>query len=73
MAAASSLIGKQAEIAQASNKHLLGIKGKIINETKYTITILANNMEKTILKSQLTLKINNQQVIPKLTRPEEIK
>ena len=56
----AQLIGKHVEVVKASNKTLLGIKGKVINETKNTITLLTGNQEKKII--QLRQK-----------RPEEIK
>ncbi len=40
------LIGKHVEVVQASNKTLLGIKGKVIDETKNTITLLTGSQEK---------------------------
>jgi len=46
------LIGLEVEIA-SSNKKINGMKGKIIDETKNTITIKPNKM---ILKNQATFK-----------------
>jgi len=67
------LIGKEAEIVESKNKTMLNIKGKIINETKNTITIAVGEREKTAIKSQITLKINDKLIKPGAKRPDEIK
>lgn len=51
------LIGTTAEIIGSKNKTLIGIKGKIIEETKNTITF---DNGKKILKSHVTLKIGEE-------------
>lgn len=51
------LIGLYAEIITSSNKSLIGIRGKIINESKYTLTIRTNSKSKKILKNQVKMKI----------------
>ncbi len=48
-------IGKKAEVVDAKNKSNIGIKGKIKNETKNTIRI----NDKTLLKKNITIKIDN--------------
>lgn len=69
----SELIGLEAEIVAAKNPTLKGIKGKITDETKNTITIGT----KKILKAQVTIKmkIKNRIAIVKgeklVARPEE--
>ena len=68
------LLGKQVRIIRADNKHLEGLSGKIIDETKNTLTILTpENKEKKCIKSQVTLQWNNAEIKPKNARPEEIK
>lgn len=70
------LIGLEAEIVKAKNLSLIGIKGKIIDETRNTITIKNKKMKK-ILKEQaiFNLKIENKivQINGKLLvgRPED--
>jgi ribonuclease P protein subunit POP4 len=54
------LIGKKTEVIGAKNKSLVGIKGKIIDETKNTITIQTEKTKKKIIKTQVTIKINNE-------------
>jgi len=67
------LLGKQVRIIKADNKHLEGLSGRIINETKHTLTILTpHQKEKKIIKSQVTMQLNNTTLKPKNTRPEEI-
>ncbi len=54
------LIGLQAEIIDAKNKSLIGIKGRIINETKFTLeieTAMGIKKIKKVLKEQVTLKL----------------
>ena len=71
------LIGLDIEVVQAKNSSLIGLKGKIIDETKNTITIRKNNELKKLLKDQIivnikfpkeTIQINGKLL---LGRPEE--
>ena len=55
--ARSELIGLEAEIVEAKNKSLIGLKGLIIDETKNTIVIEKDGMAKKVIKSQVTLNI----------------
>lgn len=58
------LIGLDAEVSEATNKSLKGLKGKITDETQNTITITNKDKTRKILKSQvkITVIINNQTV-----------
>ena len=50
-------IGKKVEVIDAKNKSLVGIKGKIIDETKNIFTIEKINGEtKKLIKKQITIK-----------------
>lgn len=49
------LIGLDVEIVESKNKTLQGLKGKITDETKNTITIEGNKTRK-IMKSQIIMK-----------------
>ena len=60
------IIGLEAEIIDSKNKSNIGIKGKIIDETKSTIIIEHKNKRKRLLKNNITLKINNQTIKGKL-------
>lgn len=51
------IIGLNAEVVKAKNPSLVGIKGKIVDETKNTITIRQDSNMKKILKEQAVFKI----------------
>lgn len=51
------LIGLNIEIVKAKNPSLIGIKGKIIDESKNILTIETQNKIKKILKDQATFNI----------------
>ncbi len=52
------LIGLDIEVVDAKNKSLIGLKGKIVDETKNTFVIEVNGKEKSLLKDQVTLIID---------------
>lgn len=58
------LIGLEIEITDSANKTLIGFKGKIIDETKNTITVSAGESLKKVLKAQIVFetKIDNKKV-----------
>ena len=47
------LIGEEIEVMHSKNKSILGIKGKIIDETKETITVVQDNGKKVVLMKQI--------------------
>jgi len=49
------LIGATVKIIEATNKHDIGINGKVIDETQNTITILAKNGRKRLFKHNIVL------------------
>ena len=51
------LIGLSAEITDSKNKFNIGIKGKIIDETKTSIIIQNNDKRKRLFKKNIILKI----------------
>lgn len=57
------IIGLQAEVINSKNKSNIGIKGKIIDETKETI-IIKDKKQKRLFKNNIILKIkiNNQTI-----------
>ena len=68
------LIGEKVTIVKASNKSLEGMVGKIIDETKFTLTIEQGGKVKRVLKNGITLKLSGQTIIVGKTimkRPEE--
>ncbi len=54
----AELIGKNMEIVESRNKSLIGLKGRIIDETKNAIIIMHNGKRKMILKNHVKLVIN---------------
>lgn len=44
------LIGLEAKVVKATNPSYVGISGRVIDETKETVTILSRGEEKTIIK-----------------------
>ena len=49
------LIGLHIEVADSQNRDLIGLHGKVVEETRNTLTIQANNKEKKLVKAQVTL------------------
>lgn len=54
------LIGCNIKIIESKNHTLVGLKGKIINETQNTITLQNQRVTKKIIKNQIKIRINNQ-------------
>ena len=63
MALYSEFIGIQTQIVSSTNKSVMGLSGKIIEETKSTFTIQTNSGTKTIPKQHTSWKFANDQVI----------
>lgn len=53
----SEFIGLEAEVVEAANKDLIGLKGTIVDETKNTLVIERQHRVKKLLKNQVTLKL----------------
>ncbi|MBI1968868.1 ribonuclease P protein subunit [Candidatus Woesearchaeota archaeon] len=51
------LIGEEIIVVKAANPSLLGITGKIVDETKATIRVLRERKIKTVLKSAVAFKL----------------
>lgn len=51
----AELIGKNMEIVESKNKSLLGLKGRIIDETKNSLIIMSNGKRKMVLKSHIKM------------------
>ncbi len=51
------LIGKQAKVVESKNRKNIGIGGKIIDETKETITILGGKEKKMLLKQNIIIEL----------------
>ena len=70
----NELIGHEIKVTENNNKTCIGMMGKIINETKNTLTIrIKNKGTKQLIKDQITFKINNQIIKGKniTFRPED--
>jgi len=52
----SLLIGSYIEIEESKNRSLIGLKGKVIDQTKNTITIDTGDKTKKIILSNVRLK-----------------
>ena len=69
------LIGEEIEVVTSKNKSNLGIKGKVIDETKETITVSHDGKDVVLMKKIITFKLMKSgkivsgEVIAK--RPEE--
>ena len=50
------LIGHMIEVIEARNQDIIGIQGKVVNETKYTLQIKQKNDIKTIMKRNTTFR-----------------
>jgi ribonuclease P protein subunit POP4 len=66
-------IGKKIRIINAKNKTQQNIEGKIIDETKNTITIKTQNKTVNIIKKENIMEINGQRIDGKkiTKRPED--
>jgi len=54
-----SLIGNFIKIAESKNSSLKGIKGKVIDETKNTLTLKIQDKQIKIIKNQVKIKNEN--------------
>lgn len=69
------LIGQEIEILKSKNKDNLKLKGKIVDETKYTFKVSYQGEIKTLMKNNITFKIKKDNLIIEgktiTKRPEE--
>jgi len=56
------LLGKQVEVIQSSNRYEVGIKGLVIEDTKNTIKVRAENGVKILIKNSIVLMINDKKI-----------
>ena len=71
----NTLIGMRVEIVDALNKNLLGLSGKVIDETKNILMLETQKGIKKLIKSQITLKIGTNIIKGNhiIRRPEDIR
>ena len=71
------LIGLEIEVADSRNPYLIGLKGKIVDETRNMLVIRKDNEEIKLIKDQITIvaEINNHKIAINgallVGRPEE--
>ncbi len=69
------LVGEEIEVIHSRNLSMLGIKGRIVNETKATLVLDCKGVRKTVLKNAVTIRVvRTGRAIPGaslLRRPEE--
>ena len=51
------LVGEELEVVDSTNKADLGIKGKVVDETKATLKVEQGDKIKTLLKNNITFKL----------------
>lgn len=70
------LIGKKIEVVNSTNKQLIGLKGVVVDETKSTLTILAEGERRiSLLKAVVTFRLEETGLVISgvdiVRRPEE--
>jgi len=60
--ARNALIGETIAVAGAKNAQLTRIKGIVTDETKNMLVVQTDTGEKKIIKSQVTIEVNNKQI-----------
>jgi len=62
--AGCELIGTKISVVDATNKSLIGLEGKVMDETRNTLLIESEHKEVTLIKEQITIefKYKNQKV-----------
>ncbi len=70
-----TLIGSKMEVVDAKNKNLLGINGRIIDETKNTITVETRDGVRKLIKCEVIFKLGSKVLRGEhmVRRPEEIR
>lgn len=51
------LIGEEIEVIHSQNRSMLGMKGRIVDETKTTLVLESAKARKTLLKNSITIKV----------------
>ena len=57
----AELIGTTVTIIKSKNKTLEGVYGKVVDETKYTLTIVSDNKKKKVLKKACTFEVKTKE------------
>jgi ribonuclease P protein subunit POP4 len=69
----SEFIGNQIKIIEAKNSSLIGLEGKVINESKNMLTIDTGSKTKSLIKNQITFMFKGKKIVGEniSSRPEE--
>lgn len=72
-ARASGLIGKMARVVSSPNASLIGLSGRIVDETKNTVVVESQDRLRRVLKGAVKLDIEGTRIDGKrlLRRPED--
>lgn len=68
------LVGEEAEVVGSQNQSNLGIKGRIVDETKMTLKISQSGKIKTLMKNNVVIRLKSGKVVDGkdlVGRPEE--
>jgi ribonuclease P protein subunit POP4 len=69
------LIGEEMEVLSSHNLSNLGMKGKIVDETKFTLKIKTSKEIKTLFKKNIVFRLKNKNLVldgkDLVKRPEE--
>jgi ribonuclease P protein subunit POP4 len=67
------LVGRDLKVVDAHNNALVGITGKVVDETKSTLRVRTDRGEKTLLKEQVTIEVDGTRIEGELLtqRPEK--
>lgn len=67
------LVGRTATVVEATNNDLVGITGKVVDETKETLRLRTDRGEKTLIKEQVLLEVDGVRIQGALltARPEK--
>ena len=63
MAFTQELMGESVEVIEAKNKKMVGIKGIIRDETKKTIRVEYQGSMKTLMKKDITVRVQGRVVV----------
>ncbi|HIG92966.1 MAG: ribonuclease P protein subunit POP4 [archaeon GW2011_AR9] len=69
------LIGENIEVVQSTNQSNLGLRGKIVDETKFTLKVQEGEKIKTLFKNTILFKLSTRGMVIDgktiIKRPEE--
>ena len=57
-----ALIGETLEVTDSRNRMFTGMRGKVVDETRNTLTIMTEKGTKRVIKDQVILKVGNRTI-----------